>query len=219
MNLYSLLCLLACFVLFSCPPPTSPIKETKAEVAEPAKPQTTQDADCSVFAMVKDFSGNDGCRFLFELNNGDRLLPNEMPLMDFKLANNQAVNIEYDIIRDGVSACMMESNIVRITCITLIGQTGGVKPAKTPCVKANNFSESKWLKSIAGDMNPYMVTRFPYQGEGWAYLLDNGRIKKLYDCQGTLMCSVEGKMMNACVTQIKEMGEGTVIHTSKPPRN
>ena len=219
MNQYSFLSLLACFVLFSCPPPSSPIEDPKKEMAEEIKSDNTTNAECSIFAMVKDFTGNDGCRFLFELNNGDKLLPNEMPIMDFKLSNNQAVNIEYDIIRDGVSACMMESEIVRVTCITLIGQTGGVKPAKTPCVKANNYTESKWLKSIAGDMNPYIVTRYSYLADGWAYLLDNGRVKKLYDCQGTLMCSVEGKMMNACVTQIKEMGEGTVIHTSKPPRN
>lgn len=219
MNLHSILSLLACFILFSCPPPSSPIEETKPEMAESVIPDNSTNTDCSIFAMVKDFTGNDGCNFLFELNNGNKLLPNEMPLMDFKLANNQAVHIEYDIIRDGVSACMMESDIVRITCISLIGQTGGVKPPKTPCVKADNYSESKWLKNIAGDMRPYIVTRFSYRADGWAYLLDNGRIKKLYDCQGTLMCSVEGKMMNPCVTQIKEMGEGTVIHTSKPPRN
>ena len=156
MNQYSFLSLLACFVLFSCPPPSSPIEDPKKEMAEEIKSDNTTNAECSIFAMVKDFTGNDGCRFLFELNNGDKLLPNEMPIMDFKLSNNQAVNIEYDIIRDGVSACMMESEIVRVTCITLIGQTGGVKPAKTPCVKANNYTESKWLKSIAGDMNPYI---------------------------------------------------------------
>lgn len=219
MKPYSLLSFIACLFLFSCPPPASPIEDTKVEMADAVQSEEQTAAKCSTFAMVKDYTGNDGCRFLFELNNGDKLLPNEMPLMDFKLANNQAVNIDYAIIRDGVSACMMESHIVRITCITLIGQTGGIKPAKTPCVKVNNYIESKWLKSIAGDMNPYIVTRFDYLEDGWAYLLDNGLEKKLFDCQGALMCSVEGKAMNECTTKIKNMGEGTVIHATKPPRN
>ncbi len=219
MRLYALFCLLICFLLFSCPPPTSPIENTKAQQEDTALPDTNNHTECSTFAMVKDFTGNDGCRFLFELENGDKLLPHEMPLMDFKLANNQAVKIDYNIIKDAVSACMMESQIIRVVCISLIGQTGGVKPAKTPCVKVNSYSESKWLKNLAADMNPYIVTRYDYLADGWAYLLDNGRIKKLYDCQGTLMCSVEGKAMNECTVKIKKMGEGTVIHSTKPPRN
>lgn len=219
MRHYTLLSLIACLFLFSCPPPSTPIEETKAEMDDAVKPDPNASADCSTFAMVRDFTGQDGCRFLLELSNGEKLLPNDMPIMDFKLTNNLAVNIDYDIIKDGVSACMMESKIVSVTCIQLIGQTGGVKPAKTPCVKVNNYAESKWLKRLAGDMNPYIVTRYDYLADGWAYLLDNGRVKKLYDCQGTLMCSVKGKMMNECVTQIKEMGDGTVIHATKPPRN
>lgn len=219
MRHYALLSFLACFLLFSCPPPTSPIKDTKAEMEDTAKPDVISAGECSTFAMVKDFTGHDGCRFLLVLNNGDKLLPNSMPLMDFKLSDNQAVNIDYTIMNDGVSACMMESQIVSVTCISLIGQTGGIKPAKTPCVKVDNYSDSKWLKRLAGEMNPYIVTRYKYLSDGWAYLLDNGKMKKLYDCQGTLMCSVEGKAMNECTTKIKEMGEGTMIHATKPPRN
>ena len=175
--------------------------------------------ECATHAIVKDFTGQDGCRFLFELNNGDKLLPNEMPLMDFKLANNQVVTLDYDVIKDGVSACMMESQIVRVTCINFIAQTGGVRGAKAACVKVDNYSTSKWMKSIAGDMNPYIVTRYSYGNNEWAYLLDNGRVKKLYDCQGTELCSVSGKALNECSKTIQGLGEGKIIHATKPPRN
>lgn len=179
----------------------------------------SQNSDCETEAMVKDFTGMDGCRFMFVLDNGDKLNPNEMPLMDFKLANNQKVKISYDIVKDGLSACMMEKHIIKVNCIELIGQTGGVKPVKTACVKVDNFSESKWLKSIAGEMKPIKVLRYTYLGDGWAYLLDNGLEKRLIDCQGTEICTIEGKAMNTCSIKIKSLGKGTTIYSTKAIRN
>ena len=215
MKLLSIIPLMCCFLLCSCPSR----KTQQGEVAQPAKEVATDTKNCSTHAMVRNFDGMDGCDFLFVLNNGDKLLPSEMPIMNFKLANNQAVTIDYDIVRDGVSACMMESNIVAITCITLVGQTGGLKPAKKACVKADNYSDSKWMKYIAGDMKPYLVTRFSYMNDGWAYLLDDGRHKKLYDCEANLICTELGKALNECSKTIKSLGQGTIIHTSKPSRN
>ena len=208
--------LIACFFLMACPSRKTSIEDGDTTTTQPADFEPT--TECATTAIVRDFTGVDGCRILFELGNGDKLLPNEMPILDFKLENNQAVNLDYDVVKDAVSACMMESQIVRVTCINVIGMTGGVKKAKSPCVKADSFSESKWLKHIAGDMNPYIVTRYKYNTDGCAYLLDDGMQKKLYDCQGTLMCSVSGKALNECNKQISSLGEGTMIHATKPPR-
>ena len=68
-------------------------------------------------------------------------------------------------------------------------------------------------------MNPYMITRYDYLTDGWAYLVDNGRQKKLIDCQGTEICSVLGKALNDCSRKVSTLGKGTVIHATKPPRN
>lgn len=214
---YSLISLLACLFLFSCPSRSIPQNEVKDESNELLSEETMK--DCTIDVLVKDYKGMDGCRFLFVLNNGEKLLPNEMPVMDFKLANNQAVKIDYNVIKDAVSACMMESQIIKVNCITLVGQTGGVKPIKQPCVKTDNYADSKWLKSIAKDMKPYIVTRFTYQTDGWAYLLDSGTQRKLIDCQGNVICTARGKAMSDCTKKIKNLGEGIVIHATKPPRN
>jgi|GEM_PF-262086 len=213
MKLLSFISLLSCFLLCSCPPRST----QQGETTPPEKDVAAETEACGTTAMVQDFAGQDGCGFMFVLNNGDKLLPNDMPILDFKLATNQAVTIDYNIVRDGVSACMMESAIVSVTCITLVGQTGGVKPAKQACVKVDSFSKSKWLQRIAKDMNPYMVTRFSYLTDGWAYLLDNGRQKLLYDCQGNLICTARGKALSECTKTIKNLGEGKVIHATKPP--
>ncbi len=217
MRYYHLLILLGCFILFSCPRKSTP--QEVVTTTEPGKELDKSNMECETSAMVRDFTGNDGCRFLFVLDNGDKLLPNEMPLMDFKLADNQLVKIGYDVVKDGLSACMMENFIVKVNCITLEGMTGGVKPAKKPCVKVDNYNDSKWLKSMAGEMKPYIVTRYTYLTDGWAYLIDNGRQKKLIDCQGTEICSVQGKALNACTEKVKSLGKGTVIYATKPPRN
>jgi hypothetical protein len=209
--------LLASCLLYSCPSRTveQETVDTKVSVAEEA----SNNKDCDTQAMVQDASGMDGCRFLFILDSGEKLLPNEMPLMDFKLAGNQLVNISYTVIEDGVSACMMENQIVKVNCIEFITQTGGVRPAKKECVKVDNYNESKWLKYIAADMSPHMITRFAYLTDGWAYLIDNGVQKKLIDCQGREVCTLLGKAGGPCYDKIRNLGKGEVIYSKTDVRN
>jgi len=206
----------SCF-LFSCPP--REVQQEKVSISEPGKVESPDNKDCDVQVMVQDATGMDGCRFLFVLDNGEKLLPSEMPLMDFKLAANQLVKISYSVIEDGVSACMMENQIIKVNCIEFITQTGGVKPTKKTCMKVDNYNESKWLKSIAADMKPYMVTRFTYLTDGWAYLIDNGKQKKLIDCQGTEVCTLLGKAGGPCYEKIRNLGKGEVIYSKTDVRN
>lgn len=208
---------LACCFLYSCPPRA--VQQEEASTAEPVKAEMPDNKNCDTQVMVQDATGMDGCRFLFVLDNGDKLLPNEMPLMDFKLAGNQLVKINYSIIEDGVSACMMENQIVKVHCIEFITQTGGVKPMKKQCVMVENYNDSRWLKNFAADMQPHMITRFSYLTDGWAYLIDNGKEKKLIDCQGTEVCTLLGKAGGPCYEKIRNLGKGIVIYSKTDVRN
>ncbi len=219
MKVYHLLFLFiaSCF-LCSCP--SRAVQQEALSATEPVKAELSDNKDCDTQVMVQDATGMDGCRFLFVLDNGDKLLPNEMPLMDFKLAGNQMVRISYSVIEDGVSACMMENQMIKVQCIEFITQTGGVKPAKKACVKVDNYNESKWLKFITAEMKPYTITRFPYLTDGWVYLIDSGVEKKLIDCQGTEVCTALGKAMGPCYKKIQNLGkEGVVIFSKTDVRN
>ena len=87
--------------------------------------------DNGVLATVRDLSGLDGCRFVFELTDGSRLepmrlmycgtppLPKEVtedPLYDFQFVDGKQVRIGYEEIQDAASICMV-GKMVRITCL------------------------------------------------------------------------------------------------------
>ena len=91
--------------------------------------EDTPEASCSVPATVKDFTSLDGCGFVFELENGTRLVPYlvyycgtpapkhipENPLYDFEFEDGKKVFIEYEPF-EGASSCMA-GELVKITCI------------------------------------------------------------------------------------------------------
>jgi len=80
------------------------------------------DADCSTFATVKDFTGLDGCTFLLILDNGDKYLPAEINDPNFVLKDQQRIKFGYKELKDQMSICMAEQKIVSITCIQVINE-------------------------------------------------------------------------------------------------
>jgi hypothetical protein len=97
---------------------------------------STQDeleTKCSTPATVRDLTGLDGCGWVFELNDGTKLIPliigfcgtppvskeiTENPLYDFEFINGKKVFIDYEPIHVGmVNACMV-GETVKITCIS-----------------------------------------------------------------------------------------------------
>jgi len=87
---------------------------------------------CSVPAIVRDLTNLDGCGFVFELNDGTRLIPvwewgrcgtpplpqgaTEDPLYNFEYWDGRAVLIEYIERNDFATVCMA-GKTVKITCI------------------------------------------------------------------------------------------------------
>jgi hypothetical protein len=86
--------------------------------------------ECSVPAVIRDLRGLDGCGFVFELQDGSRLEPQQVfrcgtpplaemtddPLADFPMVDGKNVLIGYEEI-NSASICMV-GKTVKITCIT-----------------------------------------------------------------------------------------------------
>ncbi len=101
------------------------------------EPEAINPANCDNTATVEDFTGLDGCGFLFKLDNGDYLEPvrniffcgtplltegyNEDPLSGFELKAGQRVRLGYEDLEDYGSICM-NGKAVRITCLELISE-------------------------------------------------------------------------------------------------
>ena len=180
------------FLLFAC----------DQKKAQTSSEETKESIVCNTDVLVKDMQGIDGCTLLFETFDGQKFLPNSVPDPLFKFESNQLLSIGFTEVKDGASICMMESKIIDVHCLELKAQTGGVKPMKNKCQKFNKLSESDWLSRIAKENSAFKIDRYDYLSTRYAYLVDNGRYKYLYDCAGSLLCSVEGKAMNECYRKI-----------------
>lgn len=99
----------------------------------------TMTTSCTIPATVRDLSGLDGCGFVFELEDGTRLipvwdvgwcgtppLPKEVtndPLYAFEFADGKKVLIGYAERNDIVTTCMAGPT-VKITCLKEVEPSG-----------------------------------------------------------------------------------------------
>ncbi len=94
------------------------------------KEEGIQKTGCTTQATVLDLTGLDGCGFVFELEDGTRLVPlrlfycgtpplskelTEDPLLDFVFITSKKVKIGYEVT-ESASVCMV-GPVVRIACI------------------------------------------------------------------------------------------------------
>jgi hypothetical protein len=171
-----------------------------------SKKDIVKDTTCKTVAMAVDMTGLDGCKILLVLKDGTRLLPAEMPEVDFELENGLQLRINYEVLEDQVSICMAESEIVKITCIEKVN----ADPSPTEdCIETEKPESVDWMKAALEEHRSFQITRYRYL-KGWAYYFQ-GPNNFLYDCQGMQVCNVPGKMMNDCYRKIQSLGEGTVI--------
>lgn len=68
-------------------------------------------------AVLRDYAGLDGCRWLFELEDGQRLEPVNLHQYDFELKDGLEVSIQFTEATDMMSICMA-GKMVNITCIS-----------------------------------------------------------------------------------------------------
>lgn len=88
---------------------------------------------CSIPATVKNYSGLDGCGYVFVLDNGIVLIPynpiaicgtpplpkevTQNPLYNFQYVDGRKIKINYEEMPDMVTTCMA-GKVVKITCLS-----------------------------------------------------------------------------------------------------
>jgi hypothetical protein len=89
-----------------------------------------EDNNCGVKATVKDLTGLDGCGYVLELENGERLEPSldsasaTPSIKGVTLQDGMKVTVAYQELKDRGSICMA-GKIVEVTCLTQVGQASG----------------------------------------------------------------------------------------------
>jgi len=84
------------------------------------KKTNTTDMKCEHTGIVKDHTGLDGCKYLIELKNGDKLQPVEV-VDNFQWQDGQQINFSYEEMPDAMTTCMA-GKVVKVTCVEVIGE-------------------------------------------------------------------------------------------------
>ena len=71
----------------------------------------------SVKAELKDLNGLDGCLFVIELENGDRLEPLNLSDFNIKLKDGKKIWVSYHLTVNFIATLCMVGDIVEIECI------------------------------------------------------------------------------------------------------
>lgn len=156
---------------------------------------------------IRDLKGLDGCHWMIITPAGKKLQvvfwPGEAP----KLTHGQKINFTYEVETDVVSICMAEDENIKILKYELQPIT---KPGKEDCEHILDPFRVAWMEKLIEKHKPYSIVRYDYL-DGWAYLLQSGTISNLYDCQGTFLCDVPGRVFNDCVDLISTLENSEVI--------
>lgn len=102
-----------------------------ADDANTSEKITGEDCNATTPATIRDLTGLDGCGFVFELNDGTRLESVKIfscgtpsspdfvlidPLANFDIVDGKKVLIDYTVLENYVSACMVGPGVI-INCI------------------------------------------------------------------------------------------------------
>ena len=201
--MYKYLILMSCFLVFGASKCTNKKGESK----------------CEEMGTIKDYTGLDGCKFLIELENGEKLQPVKYTDsdLDHPLKDGQRIKFSYKEVTDQMSICMT-GKMIEVTCITFLEEeksnvpegTGGVKPLKIPCVETLDPYQKDWMIMAMEKTNAYQVIRYRYRTDGWAYYFLGPRKNMMFDCQGTLICECTARDLK-CDDQAKNYGDELII--------
>jgi len=176
--------------------PPTPTVDNNQPPGRPEPPYT--------LGFVINMSGLDGCDKFIISDNGTKFMPLEWPEWAADYPEFTRVQFSYISMEDMMSTCMAQDEIIDLTQIIRYDFE------KSRCAEVEDPYKVGWMAPLVHHLNPYRITKYPYQKE-YAYYLQCGPRNLLFHCKGYLICEVPGRSFNECARQISETGEGETI--------
>lgn len=175
----------------------------RAETPAPALPSPSN--QCHLAVEVRNYDGVDGCGILLETDEGALLLVGTTPRGE-PLEAGTRISIGYEFMKnyDGPN-CGNADAVIRITCKRLLRVSSGL-PRPVVCEAYDRPSE--WLYDLAKSYSATYITRFPWDDDRYAYLLESPYGQYLFDCRGYLICQPRKN----CLSFVKDFSKGVVIY-------
>ena len=175
--------------------------------------QVNNPSECSIKAIMLDYTSNENCQYLFKLEDGSKLLPASMPNVNIPFIDGKTVLIAYSEIDASVrrtgTECGAEDKIVRVTCIKEYADpTDNTPKTHQDCEPIKNPFASFWMRPIIEEIKPQKIFEYPYT-LGYIYSFKKDEHNYLYDCLGNKMCDTQDS--GDCNSLINTLGDAKLI--------
>lgn len=162
-------------------------------------------------AVVKDYTGLDGCGKILILDSGIKILPLNAEVLNPYHKDDQ-VMIRFEKMSGIVSTCMAEDFIADIKSIKTVDDN---KMTRT-CQPVSHIDQLDWASKLSQDHKLKQAEQYKTQSGDWQYLFRwfNGETK-LFDCQGKVLHSFDHKQYKKQLTALNHLELVSLIYQSK----
>ncbi len=173
--------------------------------------------DCINKVMLLDYTSNGNCGFLFQLEDGTKLLPATMPESSVPFVDRDFVVIGYrafdEVETQTNSQCGIEDMVVEVLCIKpYVDLNSNIPRVHDDCKSVKNVFTNSWMPEIVQELKPQKISEYEY-AVGYLYNFEVSEVSHLYDCLGNKMCSSDDG--GDCKSLIETLGNETVIQVFK----
>ena len=170
------------------------------------KVATSPVSTCKTPGTVVDYDGLDGCGYLIRLQDGQLLNPVTLP-PDFHFKHNQSVRFDFHVLHDMASTCMVEGEMVEITCI----EDAKAGSGPIDCASITNPFAVAWMGKAIDRHNPVKIIKYQ-AGIRVSFVFQAVPNTYLFDCDGALICQSNGDAHDDCHRQhLHFLNKGKVI--------
>lgn len=161
--------------------------------------QNSTSSICDTQAIVRDYTGLDGCRFLLELKDGTRLIPVELSDPSFLFSEGQIIKFKYTSMKDVVTACLTAAIPVRLSCIEEI--KSGIKTPqeflKRDCIDTETPLGIAWMNKLVIRNKITEVKKGYLNADPYYFFIENVHIM-VFNCKGDMACEYEKNAKSSC---------------------
>ena len=142
-----------------------------------------QDSNCEESVAAVYMSDLDACGIILVTEDDKKLLPVNLGEFPTTINSGDQLKVSYTIIKDGMSICMAEDAMIRLTCVELISRTA----EDLDCPKMTDPVDFTWSKKVLGEIELRHVERFTTD-DGDYYMFRAHGDCRMYKCTGQLIC-------------------------------
>lgn len=154
-----------------------------------------QETACNETVVALDMSDLDGCGMVLVTGDNKKLLPVNLGEYPITVSNGDKLSVSYTVLEDGMSICMAEDAMIKLTCLERIE----VSPERLDCPKMKDPVDFSWSKKILGEIELRHIERF-VTGDGDFYMFRSYGDCRLYKCTGQLICTGTCDKNDECET-------------------